>query len=766
MARLLISLSQPGNDKIFRDALAQHRIIDTNGDELPAEPFDLAILDMVSFLKLRESLRNRRQASRPDLVPVMVMLPQPQAPKVRKLLGTEIHDILTHQPSRLELATRVGNLLHLQELSTQKTQMDQAESNRMRTDRAYRILAAGNEAVLRGENENQLFQSVLDTLTHFSDYALAWIGHARHDAQRNLEVVASAGDRQAYIRELRVRWQTDRFSQGPGGRAIQAGKPMVCQDAQTDQSFQPWRSLAEEHDIRSSVAIPMEFGENDRGLLAIYSAHANVFTEDEISLLQRLAVNIAYGVQTLRLRTHLQEQRTLAWNSAYRDALTGLPNRQWVMDELNQLDEEFARHHRMAAVLFIDLDGFKRINDSLGHEVGDHLLRDVAQRLTRAARAEDFVARLGGDEFLVLMRFDESDDLIANAPDPRTAVASAAAQVAKRLTAALRRPFHDGALEHHLGASVGISLYPIDTTRARDLVNCADIAMYEAKSSGSGHYRFYYTELSVRNRQKLTLKNNLHRAIHANAFSAYYQPIIDLRTGEVAYVEALMRLTHPDGTVTTPDNFMQTLEETGLISRSGQMLLEQAGETLETCRSLFPDLRLALNLSVNQLWQADLIDQLERVLDRHNLPANALMLEVTEGSMMTDIVKTEQFLKALHDRGFETAIDDFGTGYSSLSRLRSLPVSKLKVDKSFMDRLPEDRKGLEMIKAILQMANSLDLGVVAEGIETQAQLQALNDSGCHFGQGYLFAHPMSADDLQAYLSVPGGQWQPATQSIA
>jgi len=756
LARLFVSFSQPGNERVFREALSQHQILETQQGQLPDTLFDLAILDLASFLRLRESLRERRQTLSPALMPVMVLLQQAQTTRVRELLGSEIHDITVKPSSRVELSARIDNLLKLHDLSRQQqVQLDFAERSRVRTDRAYRVLAAGNEVVLRGEDETQLFRSVLDTLIRLSDYALVWIGRAKNDDNRSVEVLAWSGDTQEYIHNLQVRWQEDRFSQGPAGRAIKTGMPFVCEDVETDAMVRPWRSLAREHGIRSSVAIPLAFGENDLGVLAIYSARPHTFTDDEVSLLERLAANVSFGVETLRMRDHLQEQRTLAWNSAYRDTLTGLPNRQWVMEELEQLDAEFNRHRRVAAVLFVDLDGFKRINDSLGHEVGDQLLHDVAKRLTQVARAEDFVARLGGDEFLILMRFDESDDIISQAADPTAAIAEAAAHLAERLTRSMKQPFHHGALEHHLGASVGISLYPADTTRASDLINFADIAMYEAKSAGRGHFRFYYTELSVRNRHKLTLKNNLHRAVDANAFDAWYQPIIDIRTGKVVYVEALMRLIHPDGTVTTPGHFLQTLEETGLISRSGQMMLEQACSTLASWRTLFPELRLSLNLSVNQLWQADLIDQLEQMLAQHHLPASALMLEVTEGSMMTDIVKTEQFLEALHGRGFEIAIDDFGTGYSSLSRLRSLPVNKLKVDKSFMDGIPRDRKSMEMVRAILQMATSLDLEVVAEGIETEDQLQVLAEADCHFGQGFLFARPMSSEDLLTYLSLPG-----------
>ncbi|WP_152205233.1 putative bifunctional diguanylate cyclase/phosphodiesterase [Marinobacter changyiensis] len=755
MARLLVALTQPGNRQIIHQALPQHEIIETSGTGLPDEPFDMVVMDPSTFLLLRVDLQTRRSESAPALLPVLLLLQRDQANWVRNLLGTEVHEILLRPSSCLELEARVSNLIKLQTLSMQqRAVLNQSEIARKRTHRAYQVLAAGNELVLRGESEQQLFQSVIESLISLSDYALAWIGVARHDEEHSLEILARAGGIGNYADQLQLSWQGGRSSIGPGGEAVRTRKPVVCQDVATDPAFRPWRRIAETYGIRSAVAIPLIFGEDDVGLLTIYSAQPRAFTDDEVYLLERLAANISFGVCTLRVRSHLREQRALAWSSAYKDSLTGLPNRQWVMEELNKLDAEYARHHRVAAVLFIDLDGFKRINDSLGHEVGDHLLHAVAQRLEEVARIEDFVARLGGDEFLVLMRFDESDDLITGTDDPMSAVAKAAANLAERLTKALNLPFYDGALEHHLGASIGISLYPADTAKASSLVNCADIAMYEAKSTGRGRYRFYYTELSLRHRQKLALKNDLHRAVDTNTFRAYFQPIINICSGQVEYIEALMRLDLPDGTVATPDYFLQTLEETGLISRAGQTMLKEACSSLAQCRQILPDLRLSVNLSANQVWQADLIDQLEDMLRRYDLPASALMLEVTEGYMMTDIRKAEGFLEVLHERGFEIAIDDFGTGYSSLSRLRSMPVSKLKVDKSFMDNVPEDRESLEVVKAILQMAHSLGLDVVAEGIETSSQLQALIEAGCTLIQGFLFARPMPAEELLAYLNPP------------
>lgn len=752
MARLFVSLGQTGNERVFRDVLPDHALEFSRSGRLPEEPFDVAILDLTTFTRLRRDLRALRRLNAPTLVPVLLLLHQSQMGQVRELLGNEVDEVLLKPVGSAELAARIENLVRQRAQSQQQQEiLTLAQNNHSRTNRAYKVLAACNETVLRGDTESQLIGAVLEKLIELSDYSLAWVGVAKNDDDHSIEVLAYAGELEHYMEQLVVRWRNDDFGNGPSGQAIKQGHPIVCQNTETDPDFAPWREAALAHGIASTLALPMEFDAGERGVLALYSAHPNAFTADEVRLLERLAANLAFGVSALRMRSNLQEQRTLAWNRAYRDSLTHLPNRQWVMEELHKLDAEVARHKRYAAVLFVDLDGFKRINDSLGHEVGDRLLSMVAERLSRVAREEDFVARLGGDEFLILIRFDTADEAIAMADTPRDAVAEAAAQLAQRLVSAMKQPFEDGDMEHHLGTSIGISLYPDDTDQASSLVNCADIAMYEAKSAGGGDYRFYYNDLSVRQRKKLTLKNDLHKAVNERAFTAHFQPIVNIATGRVEYVEALMRMNRADGSLVSPVEFLQTLEETGLISRTGQILLEEAGHTLAHCREIEPNLRLALNLSVNQLWQADLVAQLEQMLQKYNLPSAALMLEVTEGSMIADVRKVEAFLQRLHGEGFEIAIDDFGTGYSSLSRLKALPVSKLKLDKSFLTHVPQQKESLEMVKAVLQMSRSLNLTMVAEGIETNEQLEALRSLGCPLGQGFLFARPMPASELLNYL---------------
>ena len=320
---------------------------------------------------------------------------------------------------------------------------------------------------------------------------------------------------------------------------------MICQNVATTPCLPPWREAALEPSDPSGLALPLQIGDDEVAVLAIYSGRPEAFNDDEVELLERLANNMAYGIRALRTRIDLKKQKRVAQHRAYRDLLTGLPNRQWVMEELYKLDTEAARHERLTAALFLDLDGFKRINDSLGHEVGDRLLRLVAHRLREIAREEDFVARLGGDEFLILMHFEAQASSASQRQAQQDALLRAASQLADRLVDGLQQPFIDGSLEHHLGTSVGISLFPADTYQATALVNYADMAMYEAKSGGGRGYRFYYEDLNTNQHRQLVLENELHGAIADDAFLVYYQPIVDLKTGEVVAVEALMRWRHP-----------------------------------------------------------------------------------------------------------------------------------------------------------------------------------------------------------------------------
>ncbi|MDX1636132.1 MAG: GGDEF domain-containing phosphodiesterase, partial [Marinobacter sp.] len=302
-----------------------------------------------------------------------------------------------------------------------------------------------------------------------------------------------------------------------------------------------------------------------------------------------------------------------------------------------------------------------------------------------------------------------------------------------------------------LGASVGISLFPADTRFASDLINWADMAMYKAKSNGGDQFQFYSPSLTLNQRQRLELESQLYRAVEQNQLCVHYQPIVNLQTGELVSVEALMRWRQPDGSLRTPDEFLQVLEETGLIARAGEGLLREACKTLKRCRQIHPKLRLSLNLSMNQLWQPSILEWVQKIVYSEGVPPNAITIEITEDAMQRDSHRMESLLADLRISGFEVAIDDFGTGYSSLSRLKDMPVAMLKLDKSFLAELDGGLVGSALVRSVRDMAGAMGLAVVAEGIETQAQLNTVRQLNYDFGQGFLFAPPMAEEDLTQLL---------------
>ena len=300
---------------------------------------------------------------------------------------------------------------------------------------------------------------------------------------------------------------------------------------------------------------------------------------------------------------------------------------------------------------------------------------------------------------------------------------------------------------------MGISLFPADTRFASDLINWADMAMYKAKSNGGDQFQFYSPSLTHNQRQRLELESQLYKAVEQNQLCVYYQPIVDLKTGELVSVEALMRWRHPDGDLRLPAQFLQVLEETGLITRAGEAMLREACQTLKRCRVIHPRLRLALNLSVNQLWQPRLLEWVQRIVYAEGVPPNAITIEVTEDSMLRDSPRMQSLLANLRLSGFEVAIDDFGTGYSSLSRLKDMPVGMLKLDKSFLTELNQDQDQVDsaLVRSVWEMASALGLKLVAEGIETEDQLAAVRQLNYGYGQGYLFARPMEEEELTLLL---------------
>ncbi|MDZ7853276.1 MAG: EAL domain-containing protein [Halomonas sp.] len=423
---------------------------------------------------------------------------------------------------------------------------------------------------------------------------------------------------------------------------------------------------------------------------------------------------------------------------AQHDALTGLPNRLLLTDRLDLAVAQARRSGTLLALMFLDLDRFKQVNDLMGHELGDQVLHQAAQRLKACVRASDTLSRQGGDEFLLVL--------------PDIGSPEAAVPVARKLLDALVMPFYLGDSELVLSGSIGIACYPEDGTDADSLLRNADAAMYVAKDLGRNCYQFYSPAMNERIRERLMLEIDLRRAIEGDQLFLAYQPQFDFAIQGVIGLEALARWQHPTLGLIPPDQFIPMAENSGLIVPIGAWVLETA------CRQQaawmaegLVDGPMAVNVSMCQFRQPDFIEKVTDALSRTGLPACHLELEVTESVFMQDLDRAMQTLEALRSLGVKLSIDDFGTGYSSLSHLKKLPIYRLKIDKSFIQGLPLDQENAAIADAIISMSKSLGLEVVAEGVETQEQARYLHSLECDAGQGYLFARPMAARECTDFL---------------
>ena len=423
---------------------------------------------------------------------------------------------------------------------------------------------------------------------------------------------------------------------------------------------------------------------------------------------------------------------------AYYDALTGLPNRVLFLDRLKQGISAAKRDGHQLATLLIDLDRFKYVNDTFGHDAGDALLQIVAQRLQSFLRESDTVARLGGDEFIVLL-------LETNDPEE-------ASIIAQKIIDDLSAPIEVNGKKVNIGASIGISTYPNDGDQCDLLLKHADLALYKAKDSGRGRYHYFSEELQAAVFDQIAMEEEMLKGIDEGQFSLHYQPKINLTSGKMTGMEALVRWNHPDKGLIRPDHFIPFAEETGLIIPLGQWILRTACRQMaEFNVGLDVPLKVAINISAGQFQQRGLLHILQDTIERYNIEAENIELEITESSVMGDVDEAIAKMNRFRDLGLHLAIDDFGTGYSSLSYLKRFPINTLKIDQSFVRDLTIDSDDAAIVQAIISMAKSLQLNVVAEGVETQEQLAFLKANGCENVQGYLFSKPLPADEFMQYI---------------
>jgi diguanylate cyclase (GGDEF)-like protein len=427
---------------------------------------------------------------------------------------------------------------------------------------------------------------------------------------------------------------------------------------------------------------------------------------------------------------------------AYHDPLTGLPNRLLFVDRLNLAIQQAKRDGTKLAVIILDLDGFKKVNDTLGHPVGDLLLVEVARRLSENIRAEDTVARLGGDEFIILL--------------PRIRQEEAVLLVVRKVLSWLGRPMELKGHELVVSASLGVSLYPGDGTTYEDLLKAADIAMYRVKESGKSGYQIYSREMDQIMRRRVELENRLRQALARKEFRLFYQPRHDLRTGQIRGAEALVRWVQPEGII-PPQDFIPIAEETGLILPLGEWILTEACRQARAWSRLRDgDMAVSVNISPFQIRRPEFGPEVERILAETGADPRCLEMEITEGIFIHDFVEVARTIARLNGLGIRFSLDDFGTGYSSLYYLKRLPIQTLKIDRSFISDLEHSEDSRVIIDTILSMAEILNLDFVAEGVETRFQAEyfaARNRRGTGQGQGFLFSRPQPPAELEALLGL-------------
>lgn len=424
---------------------------------------------------------------------------------------------------------------------------------------------------------------------------------------------------------------------------------------------------------------------------------------------------------------------------AYHDLLTKLPNRALLRDRLSLAINQAKRDNEKLAVMFLDLDRFKNINDSLGHMIGDELLQQVSNRLKDCIRQGDTLSRFGGDEFTLML------PKLTNGHED-------ASKLAEKITNTLKQPFYVDNHELYVSASIGIALYPEDGTHMDSLVKHADVAMYHVKGQGKNGYQFYSNEMNVPYLEKLSLDTGIHKALDNNEFNLVYQPQINLRTGEIVGIEALLRWEHPEHGNISPSEFISFAEESGMIVDIGYWVIKNACAELSSWRKDgLPEVRMSINISARQLMEEDIVSKIIDIISSYNIPGNCMELEITENAIMNDMDSVCRKLKELSSHGITIAIDDFGTGYSSLSYLHKLPIQTLKIDRTFLKESRINKGDNTIINTIVAMAKALGLNVIAEGVETQLQLDYLREIECSEAQGFLFGKPLPPEIISQLL---------------
>lgn len=633
-----------------------------------------------------------------------------------------------------DLIARTGLPHGTEELGQLAGIFDDMAGALQRTNRALKTLSAGNRAVVRANNEQALLAEMCRIIVEIGGYRLAWVGYAGQDEGKTMRPMAHAGYEEGYLATLNLTWADTEHGRGPTGTAIRTGKPSITRNILSDPTFAPWREEARQRGYASTMALPLRVNAEVIGALCIYAAEPDAFDQEEVALLSEMANDLAYGIAALNTHAEREQAHETIRRMAYHDSLTDLPNHAYFEERLQQALPEASTRGQSLAVLLLDLDRFREINDALGFHQGDLLLKDVGKRIRGVLKEDELVARMRGDEFGILLSVSNTDH---------------AAAAARRILDALGAPFTMSGLALDISAAVGISLFPEHGEEATRLIRYADVAMRQAKKSGKG-YTFYTAEQDEGGLRRLALAGELRHAIEKNELVLYYQPKIDMRTGQVCGAEALVRWIHPQQGLIPPDEFIPLAEHTGLIKPLTDWVVEAALRQSSAWRQTGLALPVAINLSARNLQDVELLKKMEQLLTAWGAETGWLELEITESAVMQDPEGALEILQRLSGLGFTLFIDDFGTGYSSLGYLKKLPVNAVKIDKSFVIDMRTNTDSASIVRATIVLAHDLGLKAVAEGVENQATWNRLAALGCDVAQGYHISKPLPAEQFKAW----------------
>ena len=638
---------------------------------------------------------------------------------------------MTISPLQVEDKAHPRHLCMIQDITERKL----TEAKIKYLSRVQSVLSAINALIVRVQNRDELFKEACQIVVDKGEFSLSIIAIVNPSTKKVLLVESSGKNEDVSTQMKGLLSSFGDLSNTMIGHVIREKKPIVSNDSINDHRLVFGEKYAEAG-VRSMVILPLIVSDEVAGTISLYASEIEFFHEKEMMLLTELAGNIAFAIN------HIDNQERLNYLAFY-DPLTRLPNRRLLMDRLQQSIMASSRKSQKGALLLIDLDNFKTLNDTRGHQVGDQLLQLVARRLEGCVRDGDTVARLGGDEFVVILE---------NLSEKMFEAAAETEIVGEKILVALKQPFQFGSHEQKSTASIGATLFDDKDKASNELLKQADIAMYQAKKAGRNALHFFDPQMQTSVNARASLESELHKALQLQQFQLHYQMQVDSEYHLIG-AEVLIRWEHPERGLVPPMEFIPVAEEVGMIIPIGKWVLDTACTQIMAWQKnpLFREVSLAVNVSARQFRQPDFVSQVEAALEHHGIMPKLLKLELTESMLLEDIEEIIVKMNALKKIGVQFSLDDFGTGYSSLQYLKRLPLGQIKIDQSFVRDIVTDNNDTAIVRTIIAMAQGLSISVIAEGVENEEQRQCLLNMGCKHFQGYLFSKPLPIKQFEAQI---------------